>query len=291
VCLQEVDMLRRSIAYLACMLFFFAVFACANIPKFNFTQGTRVGIVNLLESEATHTNFSSFSQDNFTRKYAVDWQIPLYAERKLNAELKKNTNLTVVAIKVADPSKQKALRLNMIERVILSETAPPTIPPEGAKTLETISDSENVQVVVIIGSYYGPSVYKSAEDPIFLEGYGLFTRILLRGIFERMLGGVLSFRKAYAFAQIGVVVFKTRPVLYIGSAKASSQGRPLLPLADFDWNVDIKNLPQADLAKTKPRIEQYIDGAVEEALKVANLAPSGGSGEKAGFGSGGAPSR
>lgn len=283
-------MFRRSIAYLACMLSFPLIFACASNPKFNFSQGTRVGIVNLLESEATHTNFSSFGQNNFTRTYAVDWQIPSYAERKLTAELKKNTNLTVVEIKVSDPSKQKALRLNMIERVLLSETAPPTIQPAGAELLEAISIPENVQVVVITGSYSGPSVYKSGEDPILLEGYGLFTRILLRGIFEKILGGVLSFRKAYAFAQIGVVVFKVQPVLYLGSAKTSAQGRPLLPLADFDWNVDINNLPEAELAKAKPRIEQYIDEAVATALEVANLVPPGVSREDAGSG-GGAPSR
>jgi hypothetical protein len=283
--------LRRSIAYLACMLFFFIVFACANIPKFNFSQGTRVGIVNLLESEATHTNFSSLGQNNFTKKYPVDWQIPSYAERKLIAELKENTNLTVVEIKVSDPSQQKALRANMIERVLLSETAPPTVPAEGARLLEAISDRENAQVIIIIGSYSGPSVYKSGEDPIFLEGYGLFTRILLRGIFEKILGGVLSFRKAYAFAQIGVVVFKTQPVFYIGSARTSSQGRPLMPLTDFDWNVDINNIPEAELAKTKSRIEQYIDEAVKKALTVTNLALPGSSREDTESGGVGASSR
>ena len=284
-------MLRRSIAFLACMLFFFFIFACAKNPKFNFTQGTRVGIVNLLESDATHTNFTSFGQNNFTKTYPVNWQIPSYAERKLITQLKKNTDLTVVKIKVSDPSKQKALRLNMIERVLLSKTAPPTIPPEGARLMETISDPENVQVVIIIGSYSGPSPYKSAENPIFLEGYGLFTRILLRGIFEKVFGGLLSFRKAYAFAQIGVVVFRVQPVIYIGSAKTSSKGRPLRPLNDFDWNADINNLPESELAKARPKIEQYIEEAIKKALKVTNLSPSGASLEDTGSGIGGAPAR
>jgi len=185
----------------------------------------------------------------------------------------------------------RPMRLNMIERVLLSETAPPTIPPEGARLLETISDPENVQVVIIIGSYSGPSPYKSAENPIFLKGYGLFTRILLRGIFEKIFGGLLSFRKAYAFAQIGVVVFRVEPVIYIGSAKTSSKGRPLRPLTDFDWNADMNNLPESELAKARPRIEQYVDEAIEKALKVTNLAPSGALLEDTGSGIGGAPAR
>jgi hypothetical protein len=289
--LREEEMFRRSIVFLACMPIFFFIFACTKNPKFIFPQGTRVGIINLLESDATHTNFSSFGQDNFTKTYAVDWRIPSYAERQLITQLKKNTDLTSVEINVSDPSKQKALRLNMIERVILSETAPPTIPPEGARLLQTISDPENVQVVIIIGSYSGPSAHKGAENPIFLEGYGLFTRILLRGIFERMFGGLLSFRKAYAFAQIGVLVFRVQPVLYIGSSKTSSQGRPLRPLTDFDWDADIHNLPETELAKAKPKIEQSIDEALEKALNDTRLAPSGASLEDTGPGTGGAPAR
>jgi hypothetical protein len=290
--LEEVEMLRRLIAFLACVLIFFHVIGCTKNPKFNYPQGTRVGIVNLLESEATHTNFSSFAQDNFTKTYAVDWQIPSYAENQLMAQLKKNKDLTAVNIRVADPSQQKALRLNMIERVILSDTQPPTPPPEGAGLLESILDPNNVQVVIVIGSYSGPSVYKSAETIIPLQGYGLFTRFLFTGgLAQKLLGGFFSFRKAYAFAQIGVVVYSLRPVAYIGSAVASTQGRPLLPLSDFDWKADIKHLPESELAIAKPKIEQYIDETIEQALKVTDLAPSGAAPEEGGSGIGGAPAR
>ena len=278
-------MWRHWIIILTCMLIFSVVFACAGIPKFNFPQGTRVGIINLLESEATHTNFSNFGQNNFTKTYPVDWQIPAYAEHKLTAQLKKNPNLTTVEIKVSDPAKKDALRLNLIERVVLSQTAPPTIPPEGAKLLETISSPEDVQVIVIIGSYSGPSPYKSTDTTISLEGYGLFTRSLFRGIF----GSFLSFRKAYAFAQIGVVVYRVQPVIYLGSTKTSSVGRPLLPLSDFDWKADMKNLPKSEIDKAKPRIEQYIVEAVEQALKISNLSTSGISPDSAGSDVGGTP--
>lgn len=284
-------MIRRSVAFPAGVLIFFLIVACATDPQFNFAKGTRVGVVNLLESDVTHTNFSSFDQDNFTRTYAVNWEIPAYAERKLIAQLEKNKDLTVVTIQVPDPSKQKTLRLNMIERVVFSATAPPTIPPEGAKLLETIVERDHVDVVVIIGTYAGPSPYKSAENPIRLEGYGLFTRSLLKGMFEKMLGGLLSFRKAYAFAQIGVVVFRVRPVIYLGSAQASQEGRPLRPINDFDWQADIHQLPQAQLAKTRPRIEQYIDETVKKALRVTHLAPDGISPSHTGSGSAGAPAR
>jgi hypothetical protein len=283
-------MLRRLIAFLACMLFVF-ILACTKNPKFNFTQGTRVGIVNLLESDATHTNFSSFGQNNFTRTYPVNWQMPSFAEGKIIAQLKENKNLAVVQIKISDPSKQQQLRSDMVERVVLSQTVPATIAPEGARLLETVVAPENVQVVIIIGSYSGPSPHKSAENHINLQGYGLFTRFLVRGIFEKISGGLLSFRKAYAFAQIGVVVFKVQPVVCIGSVTTASQGRPLRPINDFDWSADIQHLPESELAKAKPRIEKYLEEAIDKALKAANLTPSGPSKEDTAPGRGGAPAR
>jgi hypothetical protein len=49
---------------------------------FQFPQNTRVGIVNLLESHATHKNISNFATENFTKTYQVDWDIPSYAENQ-----------------------------------------------------------------------------------------------------------------------------------------------------------------------------------------------------------------
>jgi hypothetical protein len=288
----ELEMFRRLIAFPACVLICFQVAGCSMNSKFNYPQGTRVGIVNLLESDMTHTNFSSFGQDNFTKTYAVNWQIPSYAENQLMDRLKKNKDLMTVKIQVADPLKQKSLRLDMVERVILSRSQPPTIPSEGAALLESIADPHDVQVVIVIGSYNGPSVYKSAETTIFLQGYGLFTRFLFTGgLAQKLLGGFFSFRKAYAYAQIGVIVYSLRPVTYVGLAQTSTQGRPLIPLADFDWKVDIRNLPESELAKVKPKIERYIDDAIEQVLKVTNLAPSGAAPEEGGSGIGGAPAR
>ena len=267
-------MARCFSVFFACLVIFTWVLACTTTPKFNFPPGSRVGIINLLEPYATHQNFSSFASKNFTKNYPVDWDIPAYAQGKLKTLLEKDAHFTVVEIKVSESPTREQLRLNMIEEVILSERAPPTVPPQGARLLDTVSDPYDVQAVVVIGSYAGPSPFKGAEELLEVKGYGLFTRKLFTGKFGEILGGFFSFRKAYAYAQIGVVVFKVQPVTYIGAARTILKGRHLRPINDFNWEADLRNLPESELDKAKTLIQGYVNDAVNKALRNANLKAS-----------------
>jgi hypothetical protein len=173
----------------------------------------------------------------------------------------------------------------MVEEVLLSQAFPPAIPTQGASLLDRLSNSHQVQVV----SYSGPSPYRSGESQIQVEGYGLFTRKLFNGKLGSVFDGLISFRRAYAYAQIGVIVFKVQPVTYITAARAIRRGRPLRPINDFDWDADIRNLSASELKRTKYPIEAYIEEAISLALKKARLARSLPPEEDTGIG--GAPSR
>ena len=174
-------MARRFILCSACLVILIWVLACTTTPKYNFPQGSRVGIINLLEPYATHQNFSSFATKNFTKTYPVDWDMPAYAEGRLRTLLEKDARFTVVEIKVSEELTREQLRLNMIEQVILSETAPPTVPPQGARSLNAVSDPYDVQAVVVIGSYSGTGPFRSRDVQFEVQGYGLFTRKLFSG--------------------------------------------------------------------------------------------------------------
>lgn len=266
-------MVRRFVVCLACMLIPIWVLACTTTPKFNFPQGSRVGIINLLEPYATHQNFSSFATKNFTKTYTVDWDMPAYAQGRLRTLLEKDAHFSVVEIKVSEPLTREKLRVNMVEQVILSETAPPAVPPQGARSLGTVSDPYDLQAVIVIGSYSGPSPFKSAEERLKVRGYGLFTRKLFSGKIGSVFDGLFSFRKAYAYAQIGVVVYKVQPVIYIYAARTIVKGRHLRPIKDFNWDADLRNLPESELDQAKPHIQGYINEAVNKALRKANLTP------------------
>lgn len=101
--------------------------------------------------------------------------------------------------------------------------------------------------------------------------YGLFTRKLFSGKLGSVFGGLLSFRKAFAYAQIGVVVYKEHPVTYIAAAIAIKAGQYRRPIEDFNWEANIEDLPQAEINKAQPMIQGSIDGAIKGALQTANL--------------------
>jgi len=83
-------MVRRLLGFLMCLMIFIGILACSTTPKFEFPRGTRVGIINLLESYATHKNLSSFATENFTKTYQVDWDILSYTESQLITQLEKD---------------------------------------------------------------------------------------------------------------------------------------------------------------------------------------------------------
>ena len=101
----------------------------------------------------------------------------------------------------------------------------------------------------------------------------MFTRKLFSGNLGSVFGGLFSFRKAYAYAQIGVVVYKVQPVNYIYAARTIAKGRHLRPIKNFDWDADLRNLPESELDQAKPLIQGYINEAVDKALQKANLTP------------------
>lgn len=283
-------MSHRSLGFSITLFIFIFFLSCSTAPKYNFPQGTRVGIINLLEPHVTHQNFSSFATNNFTKTYEVDWDIPSFAEDRLIIQLKKDSRFTPVKIRISEPHKNKILRQKMVEQVILSKAFPPAIPPQGASLLDTLSNPNDVQVVILIGSFKGPGPYRTnTEEYINVEGYGLFTRKLFSGKLGSIFDGLISFRKAYAYAQIGVIVYKVQPVTYIAAARAIRKGRPLRPINDFNWDADIRNLSESELNRTKHPIEDYIKEAINKALRNANLTHSRPPKEDTGIG--GAPSR
>ena len=96
---------------------------------------------------------------------------------------------------------------------------------------------------------------------------------LFSGKLGSVFGGLFSFRKAFAYAQIGVVVYEVQPTTYIAAARAIKKGQYRRPIDDFNWDANIKELPQAELNKARPMIQGSIDGAIKKALQNANLTP------------------
>ncbi|MGD9306878.1 MAG: hypothetical protein PVF79_21620 [Desulfobacterales bacterium] len=240
-------------------------------PKIDFSSGTRIGLINLLESFATHTHFSSISTQRFTKTYAVDWEMPDYVDKELMKLLQHDQRFTLVRIPQTESSD-----LNQHAKDFSDLANSDTITPVLADRLEHLAKASNVDIIIFIYSYNGPSIFtynapsqqfNQAKAPIWLGGYGLFTRWLNPAKLLRW----LPFRGAYPYAHIAVSVFSSQPLTWIATGKPKLTSTTL---GDFDWPSDVKKLPLAELKKARPGIDKYAYQALQNALQMSNLLPS-----------------
>ncbi len=208
------------------------IFACATTPRpqFEFSPGTRIGIVNNLETQVTHRHFGSLRFGNFSKKIDVDWDIPAYLEKKLSRAIEADPRYTVILIKPQKPLTGINQDPDISDRTITSKK----IKPETAQYLGSLADQYDVDVLISVRSYTGPGVFKIDKHPIELQGYGLFTKQLLMS------------KHAYAYANITVEVFKTGPLTYIGSGKPRNRKSPL---TNINLEGSLKNMPRSEIAK------------------------------------------
>ena len=226
-----------------------AVSGCATTqpaPRFDFPAGTRVGTINQLEPYATHQNFSESRIRNFIKPVNVDWDIPGYMQALLTRKLKGDPRYQVLPITGENP----------IPRVIDRVSGPGTVVPEAAAVLESAANKYEVDVIIVIKSFKGPTRLKLDKHGFILQGYGLFTRQFL------------FFNRAFAYANLAVIVFKTDPLTYIG------YGEPTIdtdPVENFKLSGDLKAIPASEMDKLEPVIKKYARQAVERALNSADL--------------------
>ena len=240
-------MLQRVLVILATCIF---ITGCAGPtkPKFQFPMNTRVGIINVLEDYMTHRNFSSLRIGNFTKQVDVDWNLPAYFEDKLTYVIRSDSRYTVIPIDdTAIP--QSAAILDQV-------TMTAEIKPRVAEFLEAVAEKHDLDVVVIVKSYRGPSAFKLGKHPFDVEGYGLFTKVFLIS------------KQAYAYANTGVIVYKTKPLAYIGSGKPQNKKSSV---SNFDLSGDLQKIPQSEISKLLPIMHKYADQAIKSGLKEANL--------------------
>ena len=227
-------------------------------PKPTFDQGTRVGIVNSVEPFLTHRHITVRRINSFTKEIEVAWDIPGYLDTKLTQALKKDSRFVVVPLTSPEIlSRQKKLSESMTFAATRTR-----ISQDVTDFIESTAKAHDLDVVIVVQTFNGESPWSISDDVIRLQGYGMFTR--------RTMLGTVSIRShwAHPYAQIMVAVFTAQPVTRIGAGfPRLTRGR----MDNFNWPADIKNVPRAELDKLRPRIEQYADQAVNNALRDARM--------------------
>jgi hypothetical protein len=253
--------MKRPIAY--CLFAVILMLACAPSPKplpdYSYSPGTRVGIVNMLETQATHKHFSSIRIDSFTKTYDVNWNIPKYVTDRLTKVLQGDGRYTVLAV-----NKKEFEDWIILQRGSSDPANSGNLKPEFTNKLESLSAQHGLDVILVISSFNGPSPHKLGKTPIELEGYGVFSRSVAPLI-------LLPFKSAYSYAQISISVFKSDPVRLIATGKPKLKKSSI---RGFDWSHGAKNVPVSEIDKALPGVRKYAQKAVKRALQAANLIPS-----------------
>lgn len=130
-------------------------------PKFQFPADTRIGVINRLEGYATHQSFSSLRIGSFSKKLNTNWQMPVYFEEKLTRILQNDTRYSVIPIRPAEASGGIDQQLDRIDEISMSDK----IKPDVADLLKTLADKHNLDVIIVIKSFRGPSAFKIDKHP------------------------------------------------------------------------------------------------------------------------------
>jgi hypothetical protein len=247
-------------AFFAILLSAFLCFGCATNPrpKPTFQEGTRVGIVNSLESYLTHRHITIDRVGSFTKQINVNWDLPAFLNAKLTDILKTDKRFVVVV----NQSSQIQSQLKQLSNQVYSAAIEKRISQSLASFIENTANAHDLDVIITVSSFEGKSPWKIGNNPILLQGYGLLTRKSVLGIIG------INKNWVHPYAQILVTVFKTQPISVFGA------GRPKMAkgnMENFNWPTDIKNMPPAELDKLRPVIMQYADQAVKNALRDANM--------------------
>ena len=190
--------------FIICLVTVFAFFSCATDPgpKPTFEAGTRVGILNNVEPYLTHRHITIGRFNSFTNQIEVDWKIPAYLNTQMTDALKKDGRFAVAPVQ----SPQTQSQLVQLSDQIGAAATHRRISQDLVDFIENLAKVHDLDVIIVVQSFEGESPWKIADDPIILQGYGLFTRRTLLAT-----AGITRSR-AHPYAQIRVVVFNTQPV-------------------------------------------------------------------------------
>ena len=243
--------------YLSAVILLLGCISCATAPKYEYSPGTRIAIVNLLGDRATHYHFSSVRIDSFTKKYDVDWELPEYVTDRITKILQTEDRYTIIEMEKADID-----NLRNLQRGKYDPTDPATQKkPEWANQLNSLVGRHDLDVILVVYSYRGPSLHNIGSHRVDLEGYGVFSRWVIPL-------GILPFKNAYSYAQIKVAVYKGSPIELIATGRSKSKQTKI---KNFDWSSGPKNVPVSEINKAWPGVRKYAQKSIKRALRYADL--------------------
>jgi hypothetical protein len=204
--------------------------------------GGRVGIIVMMSTDVTHYHVGKSPSASFMRTYKVEWPASEVVDDPLAGEIK-NAGLEPVFL---DPTEQ--LRRQR-QQWIISTSQDAKLPNAAMAEMERILAAENLQALVIVtpGPNNNPEAVagnRLRRLPAYVQGWGFSTS---------------------DDSGAKPVVFNLTQMLLIGKPGREVQlsfrewgGGFVYEWSDFDPGADLKTLPQTQIDKFRPVIEDVL---------------------------------
>jgi hypothetical protein len=227
--------------------------------------GARVGVLNLVERQMTHTEMGALRFDSFTTVYPVAWELPGFLTRQIEDRLRRRGSVTFVPLGAGmDPGWKQSMAASIQSSVTT------WLSGDVKDYLQQAASDHRLDLVVAVGSYRTgtqppDSCFKIYKTDLPTQGYGVFTRMsVVPGNQWVPVGG----NKAHAYANILTAVFQTRPVGLAADAFAPCSDATL---ENFPWPSDIRFLGAPQFDALRPAVESLAARSVGDALGKAGL--------------------
>ena len=228
----------------------------------------RIGILNALEPQMTHTAVGSLRLNSFTRVHSVDWDIPNHINRAIENGLRGQGGQSFVSLSVNGPS---GWSQSMPGDVLSAVNG--WMPRRLKAALEGIAEENRLDAIVTVSSYDSAAwpdaaCFRIGKEAVAMRGYGLFTR-------DRVLSGLSGLvpvgrDAATPYANILVAVFQARPAALAGYGRAPCSEASL---TDFPGVNEQRMLDPAVIRQVKPHVERLAVEAAQSALRASGLLP------------------
>lgn len=254
----------------ALLLMMVSAVGCAGFQpvRLQLPPGARIGILNVLEPQMTHSHVGALRFDGFTTSHEVDWDIPGYMNRVIENNLQARGN--VIPVPLAGNAAE-AWRQSTANDII--RAANWRIPGDLRTFLEKAALENRLDAIVSVSSYNSSlqrqeSCFSIGKTTVATQGYGLFTWTrALSGLSSRVPFGQNT---AAPYANIIVAVFQTQPVALVafGLAPCSQSSLP-----EFPWWGDTRTLSPSVIEQIRPYVEKLGADAAQAGLRNAGLLP------------------
>ena len=217
------------------------VSACATKPKepvvavavkaskYQIGPSTNIGLINIVETHATHVHTGETIFTNFKNRYEIAWNLREYIDSEVMNSIK-GLGYEVKTIEVGNKMRNKLLRLVKPGFYYFH------LDTDLISAVKELEEENNIDVLILIQTYEAKFINEIVREP----GYGVHTAT------------VWGSRSTYAFSHLSASVIDVKEPSLVGHYRDNPDRRWSEPL---ESPKDLKHISEEEINRAEPYIK------------------------------------